>query len=74
MLSIGLWRWYINVTITILDIIHRPNFYLKHDYLEAGFCLRLQVEPTPRTGLRDWLYLLGPTEKFHLKTETDVEF
>jgi hypothetical protein len=29
MLSIGLWRWYINMTITILDIIHRPVFYLK---------------------------------------------
>jgi hypothetical protein len=30
MLSIGLWRWYINITITILDIIHRIVFYLKH--------------------------------------------
>jgi hypothetical protein len=29
MLSVGLWRRYINVTITILDIIHRPVFYLK---------------------------------------------
>jgi hypothetical protein len=29
MLSIGLWRWYINITITILDIIHRPVPYLK---------------------------------------------
>jgi hypothetical protein len=29
MLSIGLWQWYINITITILDIIHRPDFYLK---------------------------------------------
>jgi hypothetical protein len=28
MLSVGLWRWYINITITILDIIHRPVFYL----------------------------------------------
>jgi hypothetical protein len=27
--SIGLWRWYINITVTILDIIHRPVFYLK---------------------------------------------
>jgi hypothetical protein len=36
MLSIGLWRWYINMTVTILDITHRP---------EIGFCLRLQVEP-----------------------------
>jgi hypothetical protein len=29
MLSIGFWRWYINITITIRDIIHRPVFYLK---------------------------------------------
>jgi hypothetical protein len=28
-LSVGLWRWYINITKTILDIIHRPVFYLK---------------------------------------------
>jgi hypothetical protein len=27
--SIRLWRRYINITITILDIIHRPVFYLK---------------------------------------------
>jgi hypothetical protein len=27
--SVGLWRWYINITITILDIIHRPVLYLK---------------------------------------------
>jgi hypothetical protein len=25
---IGLRQWYINATITILDIIHRPVFYL----------------------------------------------
>jgi hypothetical protein len=24
-----LWRWYINITVTVLDIIHRPVFYLK---------------------------------------------
>jgi hypothetical protein len=30
MWSIGLWKWYINITITILDIIHRPVSYLKH--------------------------------------------
>jgi hypothetical protein len=29
-LSIGLWRWYINITITVLDIIRHPVFYLKH--------------------------------------------
>jgi hypothetical protein len=26
---IGLWQWHLNITITILDIIHRPVFYLK---------------------------------------------
>jgi hypothetical protein len=30
MRSIGLWRWYINLTVTVLDIIHRHVFYLKH--------------------------------------------
>jgi hypothetical protein len=51
MLSIGLWRWYINVIITILDIIHRPVFYLKLDsavwvcpYLK-GNTLRLSHGP-----------------------------
>jgi hypothetical protein len=32
---------YINITITILDIIHRDVFYLKHDVSETGLCLRL---------------------------------
>jgi hypothetical protein len=27
----------------MLDIIHRPHFYLKHNASETGFCLRLQV-------------------------------
>jgi hypothetical protein len=34
------------LTITILDNIHRPVFYLKHNVSEIGFCLRFQVEPT----------------------------
>jgi hypothetical protein len=46
MLSIGLWRWYINITITSLDIIQRPVFHLKHSISETGFGLRLQLEPT----------------------------
>jgi hypothetical protein len=32
--------------ITILNIIERPVFYLKHDVSETGFCPCLQVEPT----------------------------
>jgi hypothetical protein len=46
MLSVGLWRWCINTTITILDIIHRPVFYLRHYVSETGFFLSLQEEPT----------------------------
>jgi hypothetical protein len=38
MLFIGLWRCYINIAITILDIIHRPVFYLNHDVSETAFC------------------------------------
>jgi hypothetical protein len=34
------------VTVTILDISHRPVFYLKREVSETGFCLRLQVGPT----------------------------
>jgi hypothetical protein len=43
MLSVGLWRWYINITNTILDIIHSAVFYLKRNISATGFCLRLQV-------------------------------
>jgi hypothetical protein len=31
------------ITITILDIIHRPILYLKHNVSETGLCLCLQV-------------------------------
>jgi hypothetical protein len=41
-----LWWWYINIIITVLDIIHHPVFYLKHDVLETGLCLCLQAEPS----------------------------
>jgi hypothetical protein len=46
MLSIGLWRWYISITITILGIIHSPVSYIKHNVSKTGFCLDLQAELT----------------------------
>jgi hypothetical protein len=48
--SIGLWRWYIEITIKILYTIHPPVFCLKTRRF-GGDCLRLQVEPnrTART-------------------------
>jgi hypothetical protein len=30
MLSIGLLRWNINITVTVLDIMRRPVFYMEH--------------------------------------------
>jgi hypothetical protein len=45
MRSVGLWRWYINITITILDIIHLPVF-IENDVFQTDFYLRLQVKPT----------------------------
>jgi hypothetical protein len=55
MLPIGLWLWYVNIAITILDIIHRRFFYLKQDVSETGFCLRLQEVPT-QLGTTDIKY------------------
>jgi hypothetical protein len=46
MLSIGLWRLYINITIRIVNFIHRPVFCLKHNVSETGSCPRLQMVPT----------------------------
>jgi hypothetical protein len=34
------------ITITILDIIHWPNFYLNHDVSGTGFCLCVQIKPS----------------------------
>jgi hypothetical protein len=31
--------------IMLLDSIHRPVYFSKHNISETGFCLRLQVEP-----------------------------
>jgi hypothetical protein len=47
MISIRVWRRYINITITILDIIHRPVFYLNHtvDNVRASQESRHHYEP-----------------------------
>jgi hypothetical protein len=44
MLYIGLWQWYINITVTNLDNIRLSIFYLKNDVSETEFRLYLQVE------------------------------
>jgi hypothetical protein len=57
MRSIYLWLWCINITITILDIIHRLGVYLKHDVSETGFYLCFQ-EISTQLGTVDRVSLL----------------
>jgi hypothetical protein len=40
-LFIGLSRWYTAIAATILDIIHRPVLYFKHDISQSGFSFLL---------------------------------
>jgi hypothetical protein len=52
-----------------MDIIHRFVFYLKHNISEAGFCPRLQVEPTQLRPIdRASPCLRTQVSTFHLKT------
>jgi hypothetical protein len=58
MLSVGLWRWYINIIITILDIIHLRVFYIKLNVSETGLYLRLQVEPIQSGQIDRYIFCL----------------
>jgi hypothetical protein len=50
----------------MLEIIHRPAFYLKHDVPEARFCIQVehaQLGPSHRNSISPYCsYLLGPIE------------
>jgi hypothetical protein len=60
--SMGLWRWCINIILTIMVITHRPVFYFEHNVSEIGFCLRLQVEPSQ----------MGPLGTASQETESSI--
>jgi hypothetical protein len=45
MLSIALRRLYVNITVTVLDIISRSVPYLTHNVSKTWFCFRLQAKP-----------------------------
>jgi hypothetical protein len=74
----GLRQWYVNITITIQAIFHRPVFYLKQNISEPRFCLRLKVEPTQLRSINR--AVLGETTSsvyctqlsmFHLNAEAE---
>jgi hypothetical protein len=56
------------ITIKILDIIHRPVFYLSHNVSETGFC-QTDTVSSLQTGTSkvDWVLL----SSCHLMTETE---
>jgi hypothetical protein len=72
-----MWLIICGLHVTILYIIHRPDFHWKHNVSETGFCLRLEVERTPKpywcccwcpeteTSSIYWAQL----SRFHLKTD-----
>jgi hypothetical protein len=35
-----------DITVAVLDIIHRPVLYFKHNVSETGLCFRIQAELT----------------------------
>jgi hypothetical protein len=45
------------ITVTFLDMIHRPVFYLKHDVSDTGICPRPQMESTQLRPIDDILSL-----------------
>jgi hypothetical protein len=65
-----------NITITILEIILCPVFYLKHAAAETDFYFRLQMVPT-EFGLTEYIQLFSSyiyraqLSTFHLKTNTN---
>jgi hypothetical protein len=42
--STGVWRWYVDITVTILDIIQNPVFYLKQNISKTGFGHLFKIE------------------------------
>jgi hypothetical protein len=56
MLSVGLWRWYVNITDTILDIIHCPVFYLHLNSIGLSVCQRKYIKSTPRAQQVNAIY------------------
>jgi hypothetical protein len=66
MRSVGLWRWYINITVTILDIIRRPVFYLKHggcSYLTGNTLLLCYESKRLMRSIGLWRWYINITIK-----------
>jgi hypothetical protein len=65
MLSIGLWRRYINITITILDIVHRLVFYLKLNSIDLSIPHRKHVTSPLRAQQVNAIYRFVTMEYYY---------
>jgi hypothetical protein len=61
----------LGITTTILDITHRPVFYLKRNVSDTGFCFRLRLEFTQLGPIYRVCLYWAELSKFHLKEETE---
>jgi hypothetical protein len=63
------WRWYNNITITILDIIYRSVSYLKHSVSGTEFCFRHQLDQMDEARLspNSWNQRRNVREILHYK-------
>jgi hypothetical protein len=59
MLSIGLWSWYINITITVLDVIYLPAVYSKLVFLFIVFDILMQYFTSRKYSLQIMIILLN---------------
>jgi hypothetical protein len=65
---IDLWRWYVNITITILDITHSHVLYLKYNVSVTGDSVSVQWKPP--VAETSTIYCVD-LSKYHLKTGTE---
>jgi hypothetical protein len=61
----GFLRWYVNITITVKDIIRRAVFYLKTYIFQEWISLNLEVEIIQLGTIKTARLCLS---RFHLKT------
>jgi hypothetical protein len=70
--SVGLWRWYINITITILAIIHSSVFYLNTMFQRVDTISVLKWNLLSRTETEASSIYWAQLSMFHLKPKNPV--
>lgn len=61
----------INLIITVLDMYHRPRFYLKYEFFKTGFCLRVQAGTSDEVPPGNGDIIHSPKSRVFLKRLDD---